>query len=250
MMWHLDIKHNKETFRQNYKLYLMEALGLAIFMCSACFFAGQLWHAGAYLNTVVTSDTGRNLVMGLAMGLTALFIFYSPFTAPSGSHINPAVSFVQWHLGNLSRLNFICYVIFQFAGGTTAVYLMAFLMKQTVTDAPINYVVTVPGNNVTVFKAALYEAVTAFIMMTMVLNVSNSRLKKYTRLFAAFLVFVYVNIAGPVSGFGMNPARSFASALPSGIYTSFWIYILFPVVGMFTAAVLYKKLPLLKKQPQ
>jgi aquaporin Z len=249
-MWHLDIKRNKETFQHNYKLYLMEALGLAIFMCSACFFGGQLWHTGAYLNTIIAGDMGRNLVMGTAMGLTALFIFYSPLTAPSGSHINPAVSLVQLYLGNLSKLNFVCYTIFQFAGGTAAVYLMAFLMKQTLTDVPVNYVVTVPGNSVSVLKAALCEAVTAFIMMTMVLNVSNSRLKKYTRVFAALLVFVYVNIAGPVSGFGMNPARSFASALPSGIYTAFWIYILFPVAGMFAAAVLYKKLPLLKKQPQ
>jgi aquaporin Z len=245
-MWHLDIKHNKETFQHNYKLYLMEALGLAIFMCSACFFAGQLWHTGAYLNKLITTDMTRNVVMGAAMGFTALFIFYSPITAPSGSHINPAVSLVQLYLGKLSKLNFVCYVISQFIGGIVAVYIMAYLMKQTLTDAPVNYVVTVPGSGIAEWKAALCETTTGFIMITMVLNVSNSNLKKYTRIFAACLVFIYVVLAGPVSGFGMNPARSFASALPSGIFTSFWIYIFCPIAGMMMAAVLFKKLSLQK----
>jgi aquaporin Z len=247
-MWHLDIIHNKETIQHNYKLYLMEALGLAIFMCSACFFAGQLWHSGAFLNTFFINDMSKSLIMSIAMGLTALFIFYSPLTAPSGSHINPAVSLVQLYLGNLSKLNFVFYVIFQFTGGTVAVYLMSFLMKHTVTDAPVNYVVTVPGKGIAEWKAAIYEIVMGFIMITTVLNVSSTKFKKYTRIFAACLVCVYVIVGGPVSGFGMNPARSFASALPSGIYTSFWIYIFCPIAGMMAAAILYKKNYLLKKK--
>jgi len=48
-----------------------------------------------------------------------------------------------------------------------------------------------------------------------------------------------VIFAGPVSGFGMNPARSFASAFLSGIWNSFWIYLLIPVAGMFTAAEVF-----------
>ena len=37
----------------------------------------------------------------------------------------------------------------------------------------------------------------------------------------------------------MNPARSFASALPSGIWTSFWIYLFIPFAGMLSAAELF-----------
>lgn len=245
-MWNINIKHNKRAFLHNYRLYFMEAFGLAVFMCSACFFAGQLWHPGAYLNTLFPTEINRNICMGLAMGATALFIFYSPLTAPSGSHINPAVSLVQLYLGNLSKLNFAFYVIFQFTGGTLAVYLMSFLMNHTLTDAPVYYVVTIPGKGITEWKAALYETVIGFIMITMVLNLSNSSFKRYTRIIAACLVCAYVILAGPVSGFGMNPARSFASAFPSGIYTGFWIYLICPIAGMMAAAVLYKKLPLLK----
>ncbi|MFC4232579.1 aquaporin [Parasediminibacterium paludis] len=241
-MWHLDVKYNTETFKKNYRLYLMEALGLAIFMCSCCFFAGQLWHQGAFLNIHFPTSMGKNLVMGLAMSLTAIIIFYSPLTAPSGSHINPAVSLVQYYLGNLSRLNCFFYIISQFTGGVLAVYIMGFLMKHTLTDAPVNYVVTVPGKGISNWKAAICEIGIGFIMITMVLHVSNSGLKKFTKIFAALLVYIYVVLAGPVSGFGMNPARSFATAFPSGIYTAFWIYMLCPIVGMMSAAILFKRL--------
>ena len=91
-----------------------------------------------------------------------------------------------------------------------------------------------------VLPAAVTEYVIAVITMTMVLFTSaHTRLKKYTRIFAACLVCLWVIFAGPVSGFGMNPARSFASAFPAHIYVSFWIYLFIPFAGMLTAAELY-----------
>jgi aquaporin Z len=37
----------------------------------------------------------------------------------------------------------------------------------------------------------------------------------------------------------MNPARSFASALPANIWTAFWIYLLAPVAGMLSATEVF-----------
>jgi aquaporin Z len=37
----------------------------------------------------------------------------------------------------------------------------------------------------------------------------------------------------------MNPARTFASALPGGIFTALWVYLLAPPLGMLAAAQLY-----------
>jgi aquaporin Z len=50
---------------------------------------------------------------------------------------------------------------------------------------------------------------------------------------------MWVLVAAPMSGFGMNPARSFASALPAGIWTAFWIYLFIPFAGMLLAAEFY-----------
>jgi aquaporin Z len=73
--------------------------------------------------------------------------------------------------------------------------------------------------------------------MAMVLFTSNhDKLKNYTRIFAGCLVCTWVIAAGPISGFGMNPARSFASALPANIWIAFWIYLIIPLIGMLLAA--------------
>jgi aquaporin Z len=37
----------------------------------------------------------------------------------------------------------------------------------------------------------------------------------------------------------INPARSVASALPSGTWTGFWIYLVAPLLGMLVAAEVY-----------
>jgi aquaporin Z len=229
----------KASFKKNWIHYLQEALGLAIFMTSACFFSALLGGNDASFHFTIQNNTLHNVVMGILMGATALFIFYSPFTAPSGSHINPAVTITFLRLNKMCRYDALFYIIFQFVGGTLAVYVMAMLLGNSLINAPVNYAVTVPGKS-GVTAAAITEYVIAIIMMTMVLFTSqHSIFKKYTRIIAACFVCLNVIFAGPISGFGMNPARSFASAFPAHIYTAFWIYMLIPFAGMLSAAEIF-----------
>ena len=141
-------------------------------------------------------------------------------------------------LGKISRTDTFFYCLFQFTGGTLAVYLMQWVMGSWVIDAPVYSAVTVPLAGVA--PAATIEFLISFCTITMVLVTSHQEsLKKYTRIFAACLVCIWVIIAGPVSGFGMNPARSFASALAADIWTAFWIYLFIPVLGMLLATEVY-----------
>ena len=224
------------SFRKNYVHYLQEGLGLAIFMISACFFSALLEGKQTAVHLAIPNGDVRSLIMGLLMGLTALFIFYSPFTAPSGSHINPAVTMVFVRLGKISTGDAFFYILFQLAGGLAAVYAMEFLLGHSLTDEPVKYACTIPGRH-GVAAAAITELVIAFIMISMVLLTSASeKFGKYTRLFAALLVCLNVIFAGPVSGFGMNPARTLASAIPGHVYTALWIYLIIPFAGMLAAA--------------
>ena len=228
----------QQAFKQHWKLYLMEALGLAIFMTSACFFAGFFGSPASFASKALASDT-RHILNGILMGATALFIFYSPFTSPSGAHINPAVTITFLRLGKISKNDAFFYILFQFIGGTIVVYAMAFLMKNSLTAPPVNYAVTIPGKYGEL-PALVTEFTIAFLMITMVLFTSaNAILKKYTKIIAGCFVCMYVIFAGPVSGFGMNPARTFASALPAHNFTAFWIYLFVPVAGMLAAAEFY-----------
>jgi aquaporin Z len=236
----------KASFRKNWIHYIQEFLGLAIFMISACFFSALLWGNDTSFHFAIQSVMLRNIITGVLMGATALFIFYSPFTAPSGSHINPAVTFTFLRLKKMCPWDAMFYIIFQFIGGTIAVYIMAALLGSALTEAPVNYAVTVPGKN-GVVAATITEYIIALIMISMVLFTSeHSIIKKYTRIIAGCFVCIYVIVAGPISGFGMNPARSFASAFPAHIYTAFWIYMVVPFAGMLSAAEFFLRIKKMK----
>jgi aquaporin Z len=229
----------KASFKKNWIHYLQEAFGLAIFMISACFFSALFGGNDSSFHFNFSNEILGNAVNGILMGSTALFIFYAPFTAPSGSHINPAVTITFLRLNKIGGYDAFFYIIFQFAGGTLAVYIMAALLGSVLTDAPVHYAVTMPGKFGTT-AAAITEYIIALIMMAMVLFTSEHRIfKKYTRIIAGFFVCLNVIFAGPVSGFGMNPARSFASAFPAHIYTAFWIYMFVPFAGMLSAAEVF-----------
>jgi aquaporin Z len=229
----------KSAFACNWKRYLQEALGLAIFMFSACFFGTLLDAPQGSWHRAITNEHTRLILTGILMGGTALFIFYFPLTAPSGTHINPAVTLSFMLLRKIKNRDGLFYILFQFAGGTIAVLIMRWLLGPGLSDHPVRFAVTIPKTNL--LAAAEVEFIISFTTMSVILFLSSHpRYNKYTRVIAALLVCNWVIFAGPISGFGMNPARSFASAVVANEWTGFWIYLLAPPAGMLLAAKFFK----------
>lgn len=231
----------KQALRQNWKVYCMEAVCLGLFMMSASFFGTLLEYPMSSVRQALPNDFTRLVLMGLAMGVTATLINYSPMGKMSGAHMNPAVTFTFFRLHKIKLVDAIFYCVFQCAGGLLAVILMRIILGNAFADAHVNYVVTTPGKYGALIAFAL-EVVIAFFMMTMVLiTANNPKLSKYTGAIAGVFVMTYVIISAPVSGFSMNPARTIASAVPAMHFNAFWIYMTAPFLGMFSAAAFYKR---------
>jgi aquaporin Z len=221
-----------QAFRAHWPEYLMEAAALGTFMVSACAFSILLQRAPI-------AEFTKRLAGGTAMGITAVAIICSPWGQRSGAHMNPALTLAFATIGKIAPWDAVFYMTAQFLGGTAGVVLSRWLLGPAVAD--VNYVATLPGPQ-GAWSAYAAEFAISFLLVSVVLRVANSR--RWTRAtpwVAGCLVAAFITVESPLSGMSMNPARSFASALPSGLWTSFWIYLTAPPLGMIAAAQLYRR---------
>src|SRR5436853_7932498 len=123
--------------------YLIEAAGLGLFMLMAGICV-MLVNAPDAIRIIGNPDIRRALV-GVAMGLTAIAIIYSPWGRQSGAHLNPAVTLTFLRLGKIAPWDAAFYVIAQFVGGVAGVALVAAPAGQLLAHPAVNYVATLPG---------------------------------------------------------------------------------------------------------
>lgn len=221
--------------KRHWPEYLMEAAGLGIFMISAGVFTILFEYPASPVHQAMPSSFLRRSLIGLAMGLTAIGIIYSPWGKRSGAHLNPAVTLSFLRLGKIQAWDAGYYIAAQFLGGLAGVVLVELFFPSAFRAPEVAYVATIPGANGP-WGAFAAEVLISFGLMSMVLAVSNApHLNRFTGLFAGVLVFLYITFEAPQSGMSMNPARTFASALPGGIWNDIWIYFTAPFVGMLGA---------------
>lgn len=234
-----------EAIKNHRREYFCEALCLGAFMVSACFFSAVLFHpdsAASAWNLQL-----RLVLIGSAMGATAIAIFLSPFGKHSGAHINPAVTLTFWRLGKIKSTDAFFYAIFQFAGASAGVFLSSLLLGDWLANSNVNFAVTIPNQN-GAFVSFIAEFTISFGMMTMVLWTSNhAKLSRLTPFFAGILVAVYISLEAPISGMSMNPARTFGSAVVGNVWNSIWVYFVAPTLAMLLAAEVYVRVKGLKE---
>lgn len=222
--------------------YLLEGAELGIFMILAGALTTLFEWPGSPLHQAFPNSLLRRMLIGILMGLTAVSIIYSPWGKRTGAHFNPAVTLTFYRLGKLQRIDAIGYVLAQCIGGISGITVVALVLRERFTDLPVRYIVTLPGS-LGWFVAFWVEFGLAFVLMTMVLFVSNTRnLSQYTGWFAGTLVATFITLAAPFSGMSINPARTLASAVPAAVWESLWIYFLAPPLAMLFAAEVYLKI--------
>ena len=230
------------VFRSHWALYVFEAIELAIFMISACFFTVWLFDPAYPFFHLLPSSALRRLLMGVAMGATAVMIIHSPMGKRSGAHFNPSITLTYFRLGKIGRWDALFYMVFQFLGGVLGVGVSAICFGSTLADPAVEYAVTVPGKFGT---AAAFgaEFLMAALLMGAVLWTSNRpRIAKYTSYLVGFLILCYILVFAPVSGFSINPARTTGSAVFAHVWTAIWLYFVAPIAGMMLAAEVHVRI--------
>lgn len=227
------------TLRRHWPEYLIEGWALGVFMVSAGLLTTAFEYPGSPLHAAIESATLRRVLIGVAMGLTAIALIYSPWGQRSGAHMNPAVTLTFLRLGKTHRTDAAFYVLAQFAGGTLGVLVVAALLGSAFTEMPVRYVTTMPGAQGPVVAFLAETGISALMIFTVLSLSSADRTARYTGLAAGVLVAAYISIEAPLSGMSMNPARTFASAVPGLLWESFWIYATAPILGMLAGAQIF-----------
>lgn len=229
----------QQTLRDHWPEYLIEAAGLGVFMISAGVFSTLLFSPVSPLAAWQRDPLITRLLMGAAMGLTAMAIVYSPWGMRSGAHLNPAFTLTFWRLGKVRGHDAAFYMLSQFTGGLAGVAIVAALLGNPFRDMPVHYATTLPGPQGN-GAAWLAEIAIAFVQMSAILIITNrASIHRYAGIVAGLLVASYIAFESPISGMSLNPARSFGSALPATEFSTLWIYFTAPPIGMLLAAGIY-----------
>ena len=227
---------------QIWKLYFIEAFLLGCFMISATGATILMESPKSIVSHLVVSPLLRRVVIGSAMGLTAVLLIYCPWGKRSGAHMNPAFTLSFLRLGKIKPRDALGYMAGQFVGGAAGMMLAGFMFGPIVATPPVHFIATIPGTD-GVAAAWAGECVISFILVATVLLVNQfPALVTRTGLFCGALIALFVIFEAPLSGFSMNPARTFGSAIVGNIWTAWWIYFTAPVVGMLGAVEVHRVL--------
>jgi aquaporin Z len=164
-------------------------------------------------------------VVAPALMVAAIILFMGTV---SGAHLNPAVSIAFAARGDFPWKRVPAYIVTQLVGAILATLLLwALLGKQGSAG------LTLPGSGISTATAMVWEIVLTTGLVSVILGTASGA--QQIGPLAALGVGGYIALAGlwgsPVSGASMNPARSLGPALVKGDWTSWWAYLVGPIVG-------------------
>lgn len=210
------------------KKYLAEFIGTFVLVFFAC-------GTAAVVGCDAKNGVGY-LLTALAFGLVIVAMAYSIGNI-SGCHINPAVSIAMLINKSMTFVDFIGYIIAQFAGAIAgAAALMAVVGKESGLGANALY----KGDCLVSF---IIEIILTFVFVIAILGVTSKEQNSSVSGIVIGLALTLVHILGiSFTGTSVNPARSFGPALFVGgdALANVWVFLLAPLVGGALAAIVYK----------
>lgn len=213
------------------KKFFAEFIGTFVLVLFACGTAVVVGCNGAEAN-------GAYALTAIAFGLVIVAMAYSIGNV-SGCHINPAVSLGVLLTGGMSVAEFFVYIIAQFAGATAGAAVLGALVGF---DTGLGANALYDGS---IVKSLIIECILTFVFVLVILSVcSKKKYEKFAGLVIGFTLTL-VHIFGIYfTGTSVNPARSFGPAIFKGgeALSSYWVFLVAPLVGGAIAALVFKAL--------
>ncbi len=204
-------------------------------------FTGIAVASAAGLGRPIAGDPYDSLAIALAFGLV-LAALVAAVGHVSGAHLNPAVTLGLAATGKFPGRLVAPYVVAQLIGAILAAFATWAILGEPARDE-VKLAATYPTAAATIGQALIAEVLVTFVLVFVILAVATDERapSQAAPLAVGFALFAGVMIAGPISGGAVNPARALGPMIVAGDLSSFWLYIVGPIVGGVAAAFLYDR---------
>ena len=167
-----------------------------------------------------------------------LFILVFIFGKYSMAHFNPSVTIgfaISGYVNaRLIPLYFVAQAIGAVSGSLFVKYVIGNFAKLGL-NAP-NFEYSLP----IIFGVEILATIFLMAAILLILSIKNVHVVIVSAVVGG-IVALDVFFLGPISGASMNPIRSFAPALTTGIFDDLWLYWTAPFVGSSIVAILMRK---------
>ncbi len=172
---------------------------------------------------ILGQTTAVSFFIAVSLAVTASIV-YLLFSAVSGAHTNPAITFGMWTARKIGTLRGVSYVAAQLLGGLAAWQLFQYLTNHTLSTRTVAF-------STPIWLAEVIGTAILALAFTAALNRRVETLNSALAIGGAY--FVGILIAATASSGYINPAIAIGSRAWSGVY------VLGPLVGGLIGVNLY-----------
>lgn len=214
-----------------------EAIGTALLV-----FAITAVASAAILDRRIAGPGLDSLSVGVVSAL-ALAALVGALGHISGAHLNPAVTVALAASRRFPWPYVPAYLGAQLLGAIVGA-LMTWLTLGGAAQDAASLAATYPVDGAGWLRALAVETFVTFLLVFVVISVATDDRVEGTATASVAVgcaLGVGVLIAGPVTGGAVNPARALGPMIVAGDLSSFWLYILGPLLGGTLAALAYDR---------
>ncbi|MCI0329609.1 MAG: aquaporin [candidate division Zixibacteria bacterium] len=180
--------------------------------------------------------------VGIALANCFVFTALLAFTTHvSGGHISPTVTIGHWAARRIPTQTAVIYIVAQLAGAIIAGLVLRSIYPTNVWQ-PVALGAPIADGRIGLVTKIFIEALFTCIFVTTVLAcTTDDRVSRNIGPLAVGCALGFCTlVAGPLTGAGFNPARSFGSAIGSGNWTNQWLYWVGPIIGGLGAPFVHR----------